>query len=517
MPILGTKEQFPHTWIAPVQDLTVITPPQKRGYIMGAGYIPYGNPLTPVELTEANTRTFKEKSVRVVDGGNVANETIYHINQYFSKYSGGIVFTRLVGADSTNKVVRVVDNAGTLEIDHTETLLVYGSIGSITEYRDTLGIEILEFTLVGCPVEDVKVSVSCEDDMINLVVQDKLGNEIFDITGSSDKLSEDDYGMTNYIGNMISQDIAIVKASNTATGYVSDWDAIVATVPTSMVDAGLIDTANVRGRLDISAQIADYAGSFGLGDVDVIDEIWGAVKGAGYKPFVIDLKGATYTQAKAFRDSLSLSTDDPEIKAKAWVFWNEGTGVFLNRRQNIGISGWYLGKLVSRNQNGLDRGIESRVPYTITGLDHKLPIVSPDGYTVMSKAFKNEITKDRINYVEIVEGEAYVSDFLTSNHKETYLKQIGIVDGLTYIEQWIAHKLEARKGRNIDLAIEEVASEMDKEIKSFGTLNYFQEGTSFEYTLESYNNEGILAHFEYYPTGHVRINKVRGTIKRNLN
>ena len=272
----------------------------------------------------------------------------------------------------------------------------------------------------------------------------------------------------------------------------------------------------VRSQFDFSAQIADYGVSFGLSDVDIIDELWGACKGAGYRPCIVDLKGADIAAAKTFRDSLALATDNPEVQAKAWCFYNEGTGVYNNRRQKIGIGGWYAGKLVSRNLGNKAGDIENRVPYTVTGTGHRCPIVSPDGYTIYTKAEKNQITKDRINYVEIINGQAYVSDFLTTNPKETYLKQIGIVDGLSFIELWIAFKLEARKGENLNKAQSDVDNEMQAQLKNIIGQQYCQDGTDFVYQITQYNNEGLKVDFEYYPTGHARINKVQGTVRRAL-
>ena len=512
----GLNHLFPHTGISSFTDLSIVPKATYGGAIMAAGYLPYGNPLAPLTLTVNNTQNFREKSLNAVDGGNQKHQSIYAMKQFFAKYSGVIAYTRLLGVDSTTKVIKLIDTAGTLSVDQATTVKVYGAIDSIASFADTIGTGILEMVVTGCPDTDMIVSITNKGDIMRIIVQNSIGETYFDIKGSTDMDGKDDNGNDNYIGKMIDDNVAIIKVNKDNAGYQSTFDTIVATITTPTVDTGLLNYVDIAKQFRLSAQIASYTATFGSTDVSLINAMTASMRDdGGHKCVVVDLMGSTYAQAKAFKESLAFVSTTPEEKAKVWCFWNPVSGSYNGTRQVVCVSGWYVGGLLARNNRTVKNGVEDRISYQVAGVDFPLPIPSPMTSFNPEYDERDTATADRINFVEVnSNGDATITDILTSNPKETYAKGIGVVDRLTHVEQLVARILDSFKFKNMTIVEKDALSLMDKLGETLDSLGYLYKGTSFEYQLDLLNNEGFLAKIAYYPSGDIRINRVEATILR---
>lgn len=503
---LSNKEQiYPSIYIEATRDETERVKTREAGAICGVGYMNIGNPLYALNIVNVIE---KEKSILTINGGNPKNETIYHIKEYFNEYQGRVYLSRLLGADSTVTPLVIADNVGTLEMTNATTVLVFGEVGSMTDWGDTVTTEVMEILVKLCPQSKIIVDVANVKGIMTIILQDEYGNRLYKVTGNADPAHLNDYNESDYIGNIADARILGIKIDIGHANYSIDFSVTKTFDAGLAVDIGVVSEAHSEAILSTIAGKSDYMVSFGQTDSDLL-KMMKRVSDVATIGFIVDLKAVT--QAIAISTKTALGFSDEMVY---WI-WNRTAYKFKAGTQNIGISGFIAGRSVARNINRKLKRAEYRVS-GIAGVHHPIPRYSPFDLVLLSSDEKTELTIERINTLSDFEGRICISDVLSGLYKDTDLTTFPVADAVGYLKRTLGLYLDSQLFKNISVAKSFIENEARIFFTHCNNNAFFDDDAQIPWRFEVYDedNDTVVIDFIVVMEGVMRKGVVRSTITR---
>jgi hypothetical protein len=491
MLVSTTGVNYSSVYIAPPKDRTQGRSVRSMGDIVSCGKIPYGNPFAPVKL---KSFTYKLKTTSPALGGDLSNEFHYHLKDFFGKYGSAVHVIREMGADSVTKILSVEDMES--DTSFTQTSI---QISQIDAWGDLAAAKPIELVLMGVPSGKVTLDVKVKGTEMTVTLTDITGT-LYKVSGEIDKESIDDYGNSNYIGVKADKKHLIIKVDKDHADFKGDGFSLTEEFPTGLLtDSGAVSLANISAQAKSIMESVDYYGSFGQADKAIIKEIR-TVAQAKRVPSIIDIVGCnTVDDVAAYIGLLGFSEYDVVF------LWNREIYGFPTSSLNIGLSGWYLGNRVAKNQASKKGVVEDRV----NGIGYlNYPIIR-------SVATKSSILSDddlerlvalRVNTTGNVRGTTILTDILAGERKNTFLKNAAVANGEMFLARAIARLIEDEFGQNINIAKERLQTFIRILFENAEGMNYFDMDAPLQWQFQLTDKEGdtIICTYCYYPTGAVR-------------
>lgn len=504
--IVNHRTNYPSVWIKDPIDNTISPIERPDGWILGVGYMPLGNPLKALHIAKYNR---KLASTNPLNGGNANNELGYHLKDYFMSYPNGVVkLGRKLGIGSTIKVIKVTKPSTTLDIDEA-TLSSISIYNDMANWENTASTGVCDVLVMLAPAEKFTIRILNEVGVMSIILQDYAGTELGYYTGSVDKLSVDDYGVSNYIGNVVNADVIKVKVNTAHADYMNSFD-ITKTFQSGIVtEVGVVNSVNLQAQLEAIVGNCDYV--VGLGNVEDIVML-NSVGDKGGISKIFDLKSANITQAISDKNSLALGN-----VSDALFIWNRVKYSYTSGSQNIGLSGYIAGKRVLENISRKIGTAESRMS-GIAGLQHAITQYrSPsDEVTLLTDTEKTLLTNERINTIDVMQNQLIISDILSANKLNTYMKSFPIADSDNFISRAIGRFIEDNLFKNMNVAVGELEKLIPILIKDCRSANYFSNivTNAVEYTITPINEDTISVEYSFVPAGVTRKGIVQPIIRK---
>lgn len=500
--LTNKEEIFPSIYIETTKDLTERFKPNEAGVICGVGYMNIGNPLYPLNIVGANERI---KSTVTAKGGNPKNETLYHVKDFLNEYPGRVYLARLLGADSTTKVLSVVYNVDTYEFDSTVEQNIYG-VSNLDTWGDVTPTNSVELLIKLCPQSKITIDLTVAAGKATITMADEFGNKIYKVEGHIDPAHLDDNNESDFIGNIADDRVLAIKVDTTHANYSEDFTITETFANGLATDAGDISVDQAESVLRSVAKKSDYMVSMGQTDDELL-KMMKRVADEATIGYIVDIVASSIALAKTKKTTLGL---DDHMSCCLWnrVAYKYSTGV-----QNIGISGFVAGRSVARNIGGKHRRAERRVS-GIAGINHAIPRVVPRDIIPLTDDEKTELTTARINTVEDFLGKVCISDVLSAMEKETDLMSFPVADGLGYIKRTLGQMLDTQMFKNIQVAKSFMENEGRIFFEHCNANAYFDNDVEIPWTFEVYdeNNDTVVFDFQCYMEGVMRKGVVRSTI-----
>lgn len=502
--LTNKEEIFPSIYIEATRDNTERITPREAGSICGVGYMNIGNPLHALNIVSVSE---KLKSIKTINGGNPKNETLYHLKDYFNEYRGRVYLARLLGADSTVDTLKVFDNSGTLDLGTSETIDIFGATG-MESWGDTATSEAMEILIKLCPQGKIIVDIVNVSGIITITLQDEFGNRLYRVKGNASMSHLDDYGESDYIGNIADDRIIGIKVDTSHASYNTDFSVTKEFTNGITTDAGLISEERTEAILNSIAGKSDYVVSFGQTDSDLL-KMMKRVSDKATIGYIVDIKAPTMAEAISKKDTLGFSDD-----MVYWI-WNRVDYKFKAGVQNVGISGFIAGRSVARNIHRKLKRAEYRIS-GIAGIYHPVPRVTPYDIELLSETDKTTLTKERINTIQDIDGKVCISDVLSGLMKETDLMSFPVADGVGYIKRTLGLYLDSQMFKNIQVA----KSFMENEARIFfehcQANAFFDDDAPKPWRFDVYDedNDTVVIDFVVIMEGVMRKGVVRSTITR---
>jgi len=496
--LIDKKVGYSAVWILPPADRTRGRSTRQSGNILTCCGLPYGTPLQPNKI---NTFNYKLKSIKTVKGGTPKNESDYHLKDFFSIYSSSVYVIRDIGSGSTIKLLSVANMTTDTQFTKTDRD-VFGANG-IATWEDVASTAPIEFIVAGCPSGTITIDVITKGNLCTVTIQDNTG-ELYKISGDVRKDAEDDYGNSSYIGNKANPEHLIIKCDSGHANMKADGFSLTETITGGLLtDAGTISLTELQAQTKAVIEDCDYYGSFGQTSTDVIKTIRTIAKGKRVIS-VIDIMGCTtVTEVETYIGSLGFSEFDV-----VWL-WNREEYGYSAGIQNIGLSGWYLGNRVAKNQSALKGIVEDRV----NGVGYRdYPIIRQlvKKSSILDDDDKEKLVELRVNATENSRGLTVLGDILSGEKKNTFLKNNAVANGEVFLARAIARLIEDEFGHNITLAKKSLDTFIRILFENAEGMNYFDMDAPFQWAFELTDKEGdtIVCTYCYYPTGAVRKGQV---------
>jgi hypothetical protein len=191
-----------------------------------------------------------------------------------------------------------------------------------------------------------------------------------------------------------------------------------------------------------------------------------------------------------------------------WL-WNREKYGYNSGSMEIGLSGWYLGHRVAKNQSALKGIVEDRV----NGIGFRdYPVIRQvvKKSSVLSDDDKESLVALRVNATEDSRGVVVLGDILSGETKNTFLKNNAVANGEVFLARAIARLIEDEFGHNILIAKKKLDTFIRILFENAEGLNYFDLEAPFPFLFELADKEGdtIVCTYCYYPTGAVRKGQV---------
>ncbi len=502
--LTNKEEIFPSIYIEATRDKTERVTPREAGAICGVGYMNIGNPLHALNIVSVAEKT---KSIKTVNGGNPKNETIYHLKDYFAEYQGRAYLARLLGADSTVDTLKVFDNAGTLDVDTSATINIFG-IGGMETWGDSTTAEAMELLIKLCPQSKVIVDIVNVAGVMTITLQDEYGNKLYKVKGNADMAHLDDYDESDYIGNIADDRIIGIKIDTAHADYSTDF-SITKTFENGLAtDAGLVNELQAETVLDSIASKSDYMVSFGQTDADLL-KMMKRVADKATIGYIVDIKAPTMAEAIALKTALGFSDE-----MVYWI-WNRTEYKFKSGTQNVGISGYIAGRSVARNIYRKLKRAEYRIS-GIAGIFHSVPRITPYDVVPLSDTDKTTLTTERINTIEDIDGKICISDVLSGLMKETDLMSFPVSDGLGYIKRTLGQYLDSQTFKNLSVAKSFMQDQGRVFFEHCQNNAFFDDDAETPWRFDVYDedNDTVVIDFIVVMEGVMRKGVVRSTITR---
>lgn len=506
--MLVTQEKlYPSIFIKEAVDLTLTIEPDEKGVVGAIGALTIGNPHVARVLTGASEPL---KSTNVNNGGSLSNEFAYHVSEFYNGFNGKMLVGRLLGADSTTKVIEVTKPVTEYVIDDTTPINIFG-VTNIVDWQDTAVAELMEIVVNACPSEKVTISINNDAGLVTVKLVNQYGNDIYSVTGGASFDSLDDNGNNNYIGNVVDTNIMTIKMNTAHANYVATF-SVTKEYPNGLVtEAGAINYTSALDALSAVIESCDYAITGGLSDVATVQALRNITFGAKI-PFAVDIVGATVADAITYKSSLGIDVSD------VYFIWNRSKNKFGAGELNIGLSGFIIGRSVARNLSRLVRNVEYRVS-GIAGVDYPVPRIVSTTLPKLSDDDKTLLTKNRINTVEFTDDKLVISDVLSGNAKNVSLRLFPVSEGNLFIQREIAKILKSQLFKNLGLAKSYVTKETNVLFERCLQNSYFDSDAETPYAISITDHSGdtINVAYQYVPEGLLRRGVVEGTLTQKIN
>lgn len=505
MPLLTNQaKNYVSIFIAPTVDLTTSLKGGEKGVGLSIGKFPYGNPNYAVIL---NSISQKPKTTLVNQGGSLDNENIYHYLDFFSGFAGKIVLGRVLGADSTTKVL-AVKGLEVLDIDDTTSINIF-TAPNISTWEDTPIVDFTEVVINACIATKHSISISNVNDYMTVIISDDLGNEIYSVSGGTSFTSVDDNGNPNYIGNKADSKILTIKVDTSHTDYNPTFEVSKTFDNGLVTEVGTPNYAKALNVISANAEKCDYAFTAGLRDATTIQ----AMRNITYTaklPFFVDVYGNDVTEVIAYKTALNFNTED------VYCVWNRGKDSFSYGNQNIGLSGYVLGQSIARNFSRLVDDVEYRVS-GIAGVDYPLPRIKANDLPLLSDDEKNLLDQNRINTIREINGVICIADVLSANPKEQATKLFNVAEGKLFIDRYIARIIAQKLFKNMGEAIAFTNEQCRLLFDKCNRNSYFEKvDVPYKYEVTKKNSDIIVVNYSYVAEGVARKGEVFGTITKEI-
>jgi len=509
--LVSQEKNYVSIFIKPTVDLTAGLTPSEKGVVAAVGKLSYGHPYYGVVLNKA---TQKLKTTNVNAGGSIDNELAFHIADYFSGYKGKMIVGRVLGVDSTTKVLEVKKDAdsGDIYLDNATDVNVFGS-NNIKDWEDTASTEMFEMVINSCLSEKASVSILNVNDYITVSIFDEFGNTIYKVEGGAKFDSLDDSGTPNYIGNICDNKIVTIKVDTTHDDYTSNFDITkVFEAGGLLADSGDKNYANAFTVITNNIEKCDYAISAGLRDVAALQTFRGITNEAKV-PFIVDIYATSLQAAKDFKTSLNMNVED------VMFIWNRGKDLFKDFGAiNVGLSGFIVGQAVRRNLSKLVGDVEFRME-GIAGGDYPVPRVKAEDLAVLTDAEKTDLVDSRINTVVLNQkGVLVVGDVLSANPKEQATKLFNVVESKYFIDRYIARIIATKLFKNLTEAELFVKEEVRLLFSRCQKNSYFDLNAEppYSYNVYTKDNDTVVVDYTFVNNGITRRGVVGGTIVKKI-
>lgn len=526
--LVSQEKKYVSIFIQQTIDLTLTLEPAEKGVCGAIGKLWIGNPYYAQVL---GNLTEKLKSTNVNAGGSLDNELAYHIKDFFGGFNGKMLVGRVLGADSTAKVLEVKKVVDEIVLDDTTDINVFGT-NNIKDWEDTVVTEMVEVVVNACPTEKASIEIVNKDDILTVTLYDGFGNKLYTIEGGTAYDSIDDSGNDNFIGNLANNKILTIKVKPDHADYTSTF-SVTKTYETGMVtDTG---TKNYPKALEVLGNViekCDYAISGGLTDVVTIQGLR-ALTFEAKVLLVVDAKGKTLADAKTFKTSLGILSEDTTF------IWNRGKDKFEAGNLNIGLSGWSVGQSVRRNMSKLVDDVEYRIE-GVAGVDYEIPREKADELPRLTDEELTDLVDSRINTVRDFDGKLVLGDVLSANPKNISLRLFPVSEGNTFINRYIARILITKLFKNLGeakafadsetLKLFEKASRngyiagaiTDRDYATFLAKAGVSQATGgsqelgFAYVIKDKDSDTVIVEYAYAPEGVMRRGIVSGMLTQKV-
>jgi hypothetical protein len=185
--------------------------------------------------------------------------------------------------------------------------------------------------------------------------------------------------------------------------------------------------------------------------------------------------------------------------------WNRNVYKYKAGNLNIGLSGWYCGKRVAKNQSAKKGIVEDRV----NGIGYRdYPIIRAvvSAGSILGTDDLETLVEKRVNITGDSRGMIVLTDILSGEPKNTFLKNAAVANGEIFLSRAIARLIEDEFGHNMLIAKERLNTFVRILFENASGMNYFDQDAPFEFAYEINDKEGdtVIATYCYYPTGAVR-------------
>jgi hypothetical protein len=510
MGLLTSQERkFVSIFVKPTIDLTTTLEPAEKGVAMALGKVSYGNPYYGVVFKQA---TEKLKTININAGGDIYNELAFHMADFFRGYNGKIIVGRLLGANSTTKILEVKkDGDGIIVLDDSTDINIFGD-NNIKDYQDTSATELAEVVITSCIAKKFSFEMINKNDYITFQIFDEFGNTIYKVEGGAKFDSVDDYGEPNYIGNKVDNKIAVIKIDTANPDYESNF------IITKTYDNGLVTESgdlNYTKALEIASnniEKCDYA--FTGGRIDNTNLV--NFRNITYKakvPLIIDIYADTVSEAIDKKTAIGLDTPD------VMYIWNREKDEFQNLGAlQIGLSGWYVGQAIKRNMSRLVADVEYRIE-GVAGVDYPVPRIKANELPVLSDDDKTLLVDNRINTVAYWNDTLILADALSGNPKNQATRLFPVVEGNYFIERYIARIMEQKLFKNLTEAKLFIKENVRVLFDRCARNNYFNSEAEVPYTftVTDKDSDTVVVEYKYVPNGIMRRGIIAGTLVKKIN
>ena len=504
---------FPSVFVAPVKDNTDFIVNEIGNKIGICAFLDRGTPIQPIELTSATG--LKLRSTKPALGGKVTNECIYHIKDFFdySRSQGKLLVARVVGVTSTVSVVSfdtmALLSAGTF----TKTNI---SINEMDNFHDTVASGVIELLYHGCDVDKISFKFIGNKDEMTIVVQDELGNDIYSVTGSLHADGEDDYGNSNFIGNLVDKKTLSIKINEALLTAIEINKTTAA--DNFFTDDGEPNYPQALVVLGMVKQYCDYFSNFGLVDSVLISGLK-LLAGSNICTLILDIKASTLASAISQKDAFGLSGN-----YNTMFCWSNIETKYNTGSLNIGYSGFFLGNTVLRNIANMMDYVEDRASGAIAGKNYPLNRKATSSIIAFTNDERELMVKERINPIIEINGNLEISDILSSQAKTTQLRSFPVADKLTYLARRVSMMIDSYLFKNENITKIEVSSWLTSFFETCQKLNFFiidavedngDPAPPYLYTITFENGgELIVVECSFLLSGIVRQGRVEYVIAR---
>jgi hypothetical protein len=515
--IVNTERIYPSVLIRDIVDQTERLPFLEQGQVCAMGWVEIGNPLFPIQMRDTHQKT---KSLDPSRGGDVRNETIYHLKEFFRESEGRTLhLSRILGIDSKTKILKIKGKE-TKTIDTDEEIDIFLN-GTMNEWDKEPIVEQLEILIKLCPSSKITVDIRNVKGEMEIRLSDEYGVVLYEVSGNADNTAKDELdGYSLYIGDKADCNYITIKTNVNHADYTEDFHI------TETFANGLIDNAGDefvttfhKENLSMVMQDCDYFISAGVENPTLI-ECANAVAENFSTYHIQDIITDDINDAITRKTNYGLSDE------KTYWLWSRTPYKFLSGKFNIGLSGCLAGKLVKKNiRTQLERGgmvAEDRIN-GVAGVRYPIERNLSCGLKDLSREDKEKLTVARINTVEMRRTKIVFSDILSGYSRTSHLMSFPVSDGINYIDKTLARITEFNLFRNLAVGKTHVRQRARLFFELCEAMHYFDDdkgkgkGKAYDFTVTDINQDTVKIRWWGYMEGVIRKGDIQATIKARDN
>lgn len=456
-----------------------------------------------------------------VEGSTLTTEDSYIVDKIDENYIKlGADFSDAI-FDTPFEVTQVVSGAlvskfiGNIFTSTVNELDVFGANG-IEEWADTpisVG-EHLELLVKQCFTfkHSITINYKTQTRMMEIKLFDNYNREIYKVEGSIDLESKDDYGIPNFISLVLDSSILDVKLDASNADFDSDF-VYVDTLEPYTIDSGTPKYDLAIENIGTYAEKMDYFISGGLYDIKALQDVWGKILFKAKTPMIIDIPYFNnLSSAIKWVKALNL-THEYIVK-----IWNNVKSDFTNGKQAIGLSGWYVGKSIEKNLSKMVDDVESRIAYSIAGVDYPSPHTYSDAIPDYTQDELDALVDARINTLRIINDKVCLGDALSSYPKWTALRLFANAEAKAFLERYIARIIASKFFKNNNEALRFTRNKVRVLFEKLDEVNTFNKKIEERWKIKvTLNDEDlIIVKYDCVLAGVLRRGKIQGTVSKKI-